>query len=169
MPKNSIGYILDIYERCSGQMINKEKSSIVFSKNTKKQNKENVKTILSISKEGHSGRYLGLPVYIGKSKSKTFSYLEERIWRCIQGWKEKLLSIAGKEILIKAVAQAIPVYAMACFDLKKGFCDQLSAMISKYWWSHGKRKWHALGELGKNDIFQKRMADWDLEIQITLI
>jgi hypothetical protein len=102
-------------------MINRDKSSVLFSKNTKEQNKNRVKAILSFNKEGHSGRYLGLPVYIGKSKVKTFAYLKEKIWKCIQGWKEKLLSIAGKEILIKAVAQAVPVYEMACFDLTKSF------------------------------------------------
>jgi hypothetical protein len=84
--------ILNVYERCSGQMINKEKSSVLFSKNTIQEKREEVKSILNINKEGHSGKYLGLPVYIGKSKSKTFAYLKERIWRCIQGWKEKLLS-----------------------------------------------------------------------------
>jgi hypothetical protein len=45
---------------------------------------------------------------------------------------EKLLSMAGKEILIKAMAQAIPTYAMACFDLTKSFCGQVKSMISRY-------------------------------------
>lgn len=46
-----------------------------------------------------------------------------------------MLSKAGKEILIKAVAQAIPVYTMACFDITKSLCDDLSSMIGRYWWS----------------------------------
>jgi hypothetical protein len=53
----------------------------------------------------------------------------------IKGWKEKMLSKAGKEILIKVVAQAIPIYAIACFDLTKCFCDELGTMICRYWWS----------------------------------
>jgi hypothetical protein len=44
-----------------------------------------------------------------------FAYLKERIWLRIQGWKEKMLSWAGKEILIKAVAQAIPTFVMGVF------------------------------------------------------
>jgi hypothetical protein len=64
-------------------------------------------------------RYLGLPVHLGASIRKEFEYIKEKIWRCIQGWKEKLLSRAGKEILIKAIAQAIPTYAMSVFDLMK--------------------------------------------------
>jgi hypothetical protein len=32
------------------------------------------------------------------------------------------------------VAQAIPSFLMSCFYFTKGFCDELSAMIAKYWW-----------------------------------
>ena len=78
-------------------------------------------------------RYLGLPVFVGKSRSSVFDYLKERIWQRIQGWKEKLLSKAGKEVLIKAVAQAIPIFAMACFDITKEMCNQISSMIAWFW------------------------------------
>jgi len=53
----------------------------------------------------------------------------------IQGWNENFLSWAGKEILIKAVAQAIPTFAMGCLDLSKGLCDQISTMICRFWWN----------------------------------
>lgn len=52
-------------------------------------------------------RYLGLPVHVDKSKSSVFAYLKDRVWQRIQRWKEKLLLRAGKEVLIKVVAQAI--------------------------------------------------------------
>ena len=127
--------ILETYEACSGQMINKDKSSILYSKNTKPWHKEEVRQMLHISREGLSSKYLGLPTYVGKSKTKTFEYIKEKVWKKIQGWKEKMLSKAGKEILIKAVAHAIPVYTMACFDITKSLCDDLSSMIGRYWWS----------------------------------
>jgi hypothetical protein len=46
-----------------------------------------------------------------------------------------MLSKAGKDILIKACAQAIPTFAMSCFDLTKGLCDEMSKMICQYWWA----------------------------------
>ena len=44
-------------------------------------------------------------------------------------------SKAGKEILIKAVAQYIPTYAMSCFDLIKGLYDKLNMIIARHRWS----------------------------------
>ena len=44
--------------------------------------------------------YLGLPILVGRTKYHTFSYLKDRIWKQLQGWKGKMLSKVGKEILI---------------------------------------------------------------------
>lgn len=52
----------------------------------------------------------------------------------MQGWKSKLLSQAGKEILIKVVVQSIPSYAMSYFELPQTFCDKLNSMIKNFWW-----------------------------------
>jgi hypothetical protein len=61
-----------------------------------------------------------------------FEYIKKKVWSRIEGWQEKLLSKAGKEIMIKAVAQAIPTYTMPCFDLTKGLCEEISSMIGWY-------------------------------------
>ena len=72
---------------------------------------------------------------LGNQGVKLFEYIKRKLWSRIQSWQEKLLSKAGKEILIKAVAHSIPTYAMSCFDLTKGLCDDLSSIIGRYWWS----------------------------------
>ena len=45
----------------------------------------------------------------------------------LQGWEEKLLSHARREILIKAMVQAIPTYTMSCFKLSLGLCSNLES------------------------------------------
>lgn len=77
-------------------------------------------------------RYLGMPTDVGHSKNGTFKYLRDRVWEKVKGWMEKLLSYAGKEVLIKAVAQAIPVYSMACFRLPRGVCENITSIIRQF-------------------------------------
>ena len=78
--------------------------------------------------------YLGLPSIICRSKTNVFAEVKERVARKLSGWKEKLLSMGGREILIKAVAQAIPTYTMSCFLLPKSLCDEIEGMMRKFWW-----------------------------------
>jgi hypothetical protein len=79
------------------------------------------------------------------------------------------LSKAGKVILIKAVAQAIPTYVMSCFDLTKSLCDEISKMICQYWWSQqdDKQKCHWISR--DNLMNSKQEGGWVLEIYISLI
>lgn len=115
---------------------------------------------LQVTKESMNKGYLGLPVHVGRSIGGTFAYLKDRIWRSIQGWKEKFLSWAGKEVLIKAVAQAIPTFAMGCFDLTKSLCGQINKMVCWFWWNQqeGKHKIHWLSR----DMLQKDKKDGGL-------
>ena len=50
----------------------------------------------------------------------------------MQGWEGKLLSQAGREILVKAVAQAPPTYSMSCFKLPMGLCQDIEALIKRF-------------------------------------
>lgn len=67
-----------MYERASGQVINRDKSSVLFSPNTGQANKEQVRAELCISHEAKSEKYLGLPVSIGKSRKKSFEYIKRK-------------------------------------------------------------------------------------------
>ena len=60
-------------------------------------------------------KYLGLPLIIGKSKVEIFAKIKKKVEKKLLGWREKILSVGGWEILNKAVAQAIPTYTMSCF------------------------------------------------------
>ena len=53
--------------------------------------------------------------------------------RHLAGWKGKLLSNAGREILIKTVAEATPTYTMSYFKLPDTLCNELNSMISDFW------------------------------------
>lgn len=79
---------------------------------------------------------------------------------------------AGKEILIKAVVQAIPQYAMSIFKIPLSICKAIERRIANFWWKTSNKtsglhwkKWDSLklrkeeGGLGFKDlgVFNKAM------------
>jgi hypothetical protein len=118
----SLQHVLDTYCANSGQLVSLAKSSIYFSPNTHVIMRDEICDILHIDTKALSDKYLGLPASVGAGRSDCFMHSIERIIQRINGWKEKILSIGGKEILLKAIVQAIPVYAMSVFLIPKGVC-----------------------------------------------
>ena len=76
------------------------------------------------------------PSFLGRQKKACFNQIKERIWNKMQGWKERLLSQAGKEVMIKAVIQSIPTYSMNVFCLPLGLIKDIESMIRKFWWGN---------------------------------
>jgi len=74
-----LGRILEVYERASGQVINKDKSTIMFSPNTEQRVKDHMRTTLAILEVASSERYLGLPVLVGKFRKNTFEYIKKKM------------------------------------------------------------------------------------------
>ena len=85
-------------------------------------------------------KYLGLPFLVGKNKKNTFKEIKKKLAKKLAGWKEKFLSKARKEILIKAVAQAIPTYSMSCFTILDTLCDEMTSLIRNFWWGQCKNE-----------------------------
>ncbi|MCH83709.1 reverse transcriptase-like protein [Trifolium medium] len=101
----SIMEILSTYRKASGHMVNMDKSEVSFSRNMLNEEKEMI-----------------------------CNRMGDRVWKKLKGWKEKCLSQAGKEILIKSIVQAISNYIMSCYKLPDGCCKEVEYMAARFWW-----------------------------------
>jgi ribonuclease HI len=121
-----------------------DKSEMIFSKHTPHDQKVEIYSTLPMKTVQHFNKYLGMPTHMGRSKRQIFDFIQDRIWKKLKGWKEKHLSFAGRNTLIKAVAQAIPTYIMSCFLLPKNLCQHIESMTCKFWWGNSpdKKKIH---------------------------
>ena len=133
----AIKQILRKYEEISGQAVNLRKSAITFGRNVKQDTKRRMRNLLGIHNEGGGGKYLGLPEQFDKKKSELFQYIVEKVKEKTQGWSKRFLSPGGKEVLLKAVALAMPVYSMNVFKLNKGVCEEINSILAKFWWGPG--------------------------------
>jgi hypothetical protein len=75
---------------------------------------------------------------IGRNKKALFGYLKDHMWKKIQNWSGKHLSKAGREVLVKSVAQAIPAYCISSILLPESLGEELEKMINSFWWGSNK-------------------------------
>ena len=128
--------LLAIYGAASGQQVNYNKSVVFFSANMDEISIHQVCGILEVSGTCNHGSYLGLPSLIGRKNSAVFRFIKKKVWQRLHDWNNKFLSKAGKEIMLKTVAQSIPNYAMNNYLLPLELCTELELMMNAYWWGN---------------------------------
>ncbi|GAA0163216.1 hypothetical protein LIER_19133 [Lithospermum erythrorhizon] len=122
--------ILGDYELASLQKVNIEKCSVSFEGRTTREVRTNVLAILKTVEVEDQGKYLGLPSHIGRTKKDVFCFVRVKAEGKIAGWKGKMLSQAGKEILVKSIAATIPNYVINCFKLPTGIIGELNKVMA---------------------------------------
>ena len=91
--------ILAIYQRGSGQKINRDKTNIFFSSNTFHDTQVWIQQFLGVLTIRQYEKYLGLPALVGCAKRQSFIYLKERVWKNSKdGRKSFYLKSGGKSL-----------------------------------------------------------------------
>lgn len=133
-------HIFRSYEAVSGQAINLHKSSFAFGAKVNPTTKTKMRNLLGIHNDGGIGKYLGLAEQFGNKKSEMFAYIIDKVKLITQSWKQRHLSQGGNEVLLKAIAVAMPIYSMNIFRLPNDICIEINAILARFWWGSGDRK-----------------------------
>ncbi|KAM1852865.1 hypothetical protein ACFX14_008903 [Malus domestica] len=163
--------VLNCYAEASGQIINRAKCSLYFGNQCPRKQRRLIESCTNFVGNETFGRYLGLSADFGASKKVVFEGVREALEGRINGWAEQFLSPAGKEVMIKTVAMALPNYAMSCFKLPVNLCKEMETNIANFWWRGSREKngmhwisWEKMkrrkkvGGLGFRDILSFNLA-----------
>ncbi|GAA0145185.1 hypothetical protein LIER_05437 [Lithospermum erythrorhizon] len=126
--------ILDTYESWSGQFVNVQKSTLLFSPNVSGTTRTTISEMMGLTEVNSYKKHLGLPTTIGSSKKEVFSTIVDRVKAKVANWKPRLLSTAGKEVFIMSVLQTIPTFTMQCFWLPLQTCNEINTILANFWW-----------------------------------
>ncbi|XP_062011862.1 uncharacterized protein LOC133728462 [Rosa rugosa] len=102
--------------------------------NVRMEIQEELASVLGVERVDKHDKYLGLPTEVSYSKTEAFQFIMEKTRNKMKGWKEKMLSMAGKEVMIKSVVQSVPTYVMSCFELPKHMCQEMHRCMAEFWW-----------------------------------
>ena len=85
-------HILEVYEKASSQAVNLQKLEIFCNRNVSTADHNNIANILGVQAVLGTGKYLGLPSMIGRSKKATFNFIKDKVWKKINLWSSRCLS-----------------------------------------------------------------------------
>ncbi|KAG8375096.1 hypothetical protein BUALT_Bualt10G0064800 [Buddleja alternifolia] len=126
--------IMSIFEVWSGQIANASKSFVHFSGNASEETKTEILNILNMTECTHRAKHLGLPFCKPKSRAVAFRELSDKMTKKLASWKISNLSQAARLVLIKSVAQALPLYHMATYLLPRNLSTNLDRIMMRFWW-----------------------------------
>jgi hypothetical protein len=137
-----VKHVIYTYASATGQLINPAKCSILFIPQCLEDVQGGIHNIHNVQHDDFEEKYLGLPTPDGRMCKDKFDNLQSMLAERLLKWGD--LSQGGKQIIIKVVAQALPIYIMGVFKLAMSVRDDLTKLIRDFWWGaeRGKRKTH---------------------------
>lgn len=105
---------VNLFSISSGKVINFNKSGLFFSKKDHSRHQGIICRMMKIKKINIKDTYLGVPLFVGRSKLKSFDNIIEKMEHRVKNWLAKVLSQSSKIVLDKSILSSMP---MGCFVL----------------------------------------------------
>ncbi|XP_019232505.1 PREDICTED: uncharacterized protein LOC109213200 [Nicotiana attenuata] len=128
--------VLALYERTSGQLINKAKSSYYVHSKIAADLKNAVATITGFSKGTFPFTYFGCPIFYTRRRKNYYNDLIQKVKAKLHSWKGKLLSYGGKATLISSVLQSIPTHILSVLDPPDNVIEHLHKTFARFFLSN---------------------------------
>lgn len=108
-------------------------------------------------------RYLGVPIFAGRSKLIYFEHLVDKVRRKLDGWKAKIMSFAGKLNRIKYVLTSVSPYTHWRAHMSRSPSSNVSSSLWITFFGIHKVRSEFIGLTGTQSVDIKKKKDWVLE------
>jgi len=133
--------ILSHYEKNSMQKINLQKTKL-FILHSSQVRKRKLANIIRCQSSEFPSVYLGMPFFEGRIRASYWEVLINKIQRKLVGWKNKILSYAGRLNLIKHTLLSILVYSALVFKIPSSIAKRIDRLCREFLWNgeQGRKK-----------------------------
>jgi hypothetical protein len=125
--------LLDQFADATGLTINFHKSNLV-PMHVSDGDTALIRSLLGCRVEGFPQTYLGLPLSSDKLKIAQFSPLIAKVDKYLFGWFAVLLSMGGRVVLLNAVLDALPTFAMDALELPPALLKAVEGLGRAFLW-----------------------------------
>jgi hypothetical protein len=126
----NLKWTLSYFELLSGMRVNYQKSEIIPINIEQKEEIETFSDIFGCPVGNFPIKYLGITLYYNKLRREDLQPLIDKIIKRIVGWRGKLLTQAGRLILIKTILASIPIYLLSFFKFPRWVVDLINSHMA---------------------------------------
>ncbi|KAG9444362.1 hypothetical protein H6P81_015702 [Aristolochia fimbriata] len=138
---------IKLFELASGQRVNWDKTEL-FGFNLSPETTQLMADMLGCNVGSLPSTYLGLPLFHSRIIQSIWSPVMEKVHKHLSLWKGKLLSTAGRLILIKACLYGIPAHYLSFMHCPVSVAKELERLFRRFLWR------------GSSEDFKYHLVNW---------
>jgi hypothetical protein len=132
----NLKWILVDFELLLGMRVNYQKSELIPINIEHEGESETFSRIFGCPVGNFPIKYLGIYLHYNKLRREDLQPLIDKIIKRIAGWRGKLLTHAGRMVLIKTCIASIPVYLLSFFKFPRWVVDLINSHMANYFWDN---------------------------------
>ena len=151
--------VLHDFGHLSGLFLNVSKTTIIVPKKMDHNVRQSIYGHCNLRVSSDFGNYLGIKISPNKLRKTDYLGLLDKTKDRIRGWQAKLLNMAGRCTLIKAVLNTYPLYVMQTNIIPISVLEDLKKDIKRFLWNKGGQR-HYISRTSWSQVCNPMMAGW---------